>query len=505
MLTLARASATVALGLAAATGAWGEGFFNLGPNNAVSGLSADGSVAAGTNFDEYFIWSANAGLTGIGGQVPGGGIGGQARISDDGTRVSGTTFNAATGFFEMSYYDVTSSTWTPLGGIGAFCPGGPGDETSSGWGISNDGTSVVGLGWFDFCGPAHAIQWTESSGMTSDLGSTVMDRSSRANGVNADGSVVVGWQDRMDGFRQGAVWDGGVQTIVETPSGDPASEAQDVDAAGEWVVGLGGFATADEAWRWSAATGLEQLGMDCPGCFLPRGFATGISNDGSVIVGFNREFPFGRTVPFVWTEATGMVNLNDFIAAQGIDTGGFDLTQPFTISGDGRSIGGIGTPPGGFFPSDGFVVTLPAPDAAAQLDIKPGSCPNAFNPKSRGVLPVALLGREDFDVTTVDLASLAIAGVAPIAGPRGPHPVFDDVAAPSSATGCDCEVTMPDGITDLVLKFRVPELVEALDLTGADPIELCLTGTRLDGTPFEACDCIVLVPVGGSSPLALDD
>jgi hypothetical protein len=343
-------------------------FHNLGDGNAVSGLSFDGTVAAGTNPSQYFTWTEATGVLGIGGQVAGGGVGGQAKISDDGTRISGTDFNPTSGQFEMSYYDTSTSLWNNLGGIGAVCTTGAGpDETSSGWGISNDGSSVVGLGWFTFCSQAHAIQWDESSGMTDDLGSTVVDRSSRANGTNMDGSVVVGWQDRTDGFRQGAVWDNGVQTIVMTDGGDPASEASDVDAAGNWVVGIGGFATSSEAWRWSPSTGLEQLGLICDGCFQPRGFATGISNDGSVIVGFNREFPFGTTVPFIWTEDTGMVNLNDFVADLGIDTGGLDLALVLTISGDGKTIGGAGIPVGGFSPSDGYVITIPEPSSLALL------------------------------------------------------------------------------------------------------------------------------------------
>lgn len=42
------------------------------------------------------------------------------------------------------------------------------------------------------------------------------------------------------------------------------------------------------------------------------------------------------------------------------------------------------------------------------LDIKPGSCPNALNPKSKGKLTVALLGTEDFDVSGVDVTTLAL-------------------------------------------------------------------------------------------------
>jgi len=40
------------------------------------------------------------------------------------------------------------------------------------------------------------------------------------------------------------------------------------------------------------------------------------------------------------------------------------------------------------------------------LDIKPGSYPNSINTKSKGVISVALLGTDSFDVTTVDVTTL---------------------------------------------------------------------------------------------------
>ena len=42
------------------------------------------------------------------------------------------------------------------------------------------------------------------------------------------------------------------------------------------------------------------------------------------------------------------------------------------------------------------------------VDIKPGSCPNPINVKSKGVLPTEILGTEDFDVTMVDPASVRL-------------------------------------------------------------------------------------------------
>ncbi|MCZ6735615.1 MAG: hypothetical protein O7C65_07485 [Planctomycetota bacterium] len=141
------------------------------------------------------------------------------------------------------------------------------------------------------------------------------------------------------------------------------------------------------------------------------------------------------------------------------------------------------------------------------LDIKPGACPNPFNRSSHGVLPVALVGAKDFDVTEVDLSSLLLSrddgvggGVAPNEGPPGPHSVFADVATPFAGKElCDCINAGADGTQDLWMKFKSEELVDALqlnDLPAGALVSLVLTGTLLDGTVFSASDCIRLVPPG---------
>jgi hypothetical protein len=156
----------------------------------------------------------------------------------------------------------------------------------------------------------------------------------------------------------------------------------------------------------------------------------------------------------------------------------------------------------------------PPPTIEASLDIKPGSCPNPWNSRSQGKLPVTLLGTADFDVTLVDLASLALSrvdgvgnSVAPLfggpphnnlpAGPRpGPGPKFHDTGTPFDGEACECHDLQGDGITDLSLKFSSRALAEALqvgDLPRGSLVELVLTGQLLDGTSFTAHDCIRLV------------
>jgi hypothetical protein len=127
------------------------------------------------------------------------------------------------------------------------------------------------------------------------------------------------------------------------------------------------------------------------------------------------------------------------------------------------------------------------------IDIKPQSCPNPLNLKSRGVLPVAVLGSEDFDVNNIDVASIRLAEVAPI------RSSFDDVATPvADGNECECITEGPDGYTDLTLKFKTQEIVEKLinapnELVDSQPLSLTLTGASSDDTLIEGTDCVLLV------------
>ncbi len=131
--------------------------------------------------------------------------------------------------------------------------------------------------------------------------------------------------------------------------------------------------------------------------------------------------------------------------------------------------------------------------AVCLIDIKPQSCPNRINVKSKGVLPAAVLGTEDFAVTNIDPASIRLEGVAPM------RSKVEDVSAPvwDPQYDCECATEGEDGFDDLVLKFDNQEIVGTLgDVTDGEVLELTLTGKLTDGTPIQGKDCIVVISKG---------
>ena len=117
----------------------------------------------------------------------------------------------------------------------------------------------------------------------------------------------------------------------------------------------------------------------------------------------------------------------------------------------------------------------------AQIDIKPGSYPNAINLGSNGVIPVAILSDSDFDATTVDPDTVSLAGSGVAVRGKGNK----SLAHQEDVNG--------DGLMDLVVKVET----ENLDPDSLQDGFATLTGTANTGNgdvQFEGSDSIIIVP-----------
>jgi hypothetical protein len=115
------------------------------------------------------------------------------------------------------------------------------------------------------------------------------------------------------------------------------------------------------------------------------------------------------------------------------------------------------------------------PEITVPLDIKPTSCPNSINTKSKGVIPFAILGTEDFDASQIDPETITLEGISPLRW----H--LEDVGTPhdpliGKETCDECSEEGPDGYMDLTFKFDNQELIAALgEVEFGDCLVLMLT------------------------------
>jgi hypothetical protein len=77
---------------------------------------------------------------------------------------------------------------------------------------------------------------------------------------------------------------------------------------------------------------------------------------------------------------------------------------------------------------------------------------------------------------------------------------YDDVGTPYEGDPCGCHELYGDGMMDLTMHYETQALVEGLMLDqvmGGEDVQIVLSGTLWDGTPFTAVDCFWFVPNAG--------
>lgn len=163
-------------------------------------------------------------------------------------------------------------------------------------------------------------------------------RQSNSSSISADGSTVVGWRNSFgSGVRRGAKWVNGVYEEFGSDT-NLIGEALGVNPDGSVIVGTDVRNANRQAWRWTAATGVQPIGT-----LGGVGYALDVTDNGNVVIGFS-----GVRTAFIWMPQLGMVNLDAFITAQGANPGKFQLFTPTAISGDGTKITGWGQGSRGF-------------------------------------------------------------------------------------------------------------------------------------------------------------
>jgi probable HAF family extracellular repeat protein len=338
-------------------------------NSYAEALSGDGRVVvgAGTADDVNFVafrWTLEEGMVPLG-FMPGGDYSAAKDVSGDGSVIVG--FGTSEDSTPGDHYEAFKWTQeTGLVGLGDL-PGGDFDSRASG--VSADGTVVVGQGVYnDGVGSSslEAVYWTEDEGIVS-IGGFSDDVFSTATATSGDGSVIVGQalpddHPHMQAFR----WtqEGGMINLGDLDPEQPRdSLAWDVATNGLVVVGQSKFDSSPslEAFRWTDETGMVGLG-DLPGG-LHYGTAYAVSTDGDIVVGSSHG---ATSSAFIWDAEHGMRDLMDiFVNEYGLDlTEWSRLGRVTGISDDELTFAGIGIHNDVYEP---WIARLPEPTSLAYL------------------------------------------------------------------------------------------------------------------------------------------
>lgn len=309
-----------------------------------SDLSADGFVIVGesrsSNGVEAFRWTAATGMVGLGD------LGGQNflstafRVSTNGSVVVGASRSPASGSRTEAFRWTAATGMVGLGDL----PGG--DYSSGASGVSGDGSVIAGNSTSEVSPSwGEAFRWTEATGL---VGLGVLPGSEIPTSVpwriSANGRVVVGWASTGNG-REAFRWteSEGMVGMGDLPGALFDSWATGVSADGSVIVGLA-HGAGPTSFRWTAATGMVDLGKP-PGASGSEVWS--VSADGAVVVG---DSPLaGDIVPIIWDESQGMRNLVDVLIELGVGPAiaGWNLEQATAVSADGLTVSGWGYNPAG--------------------------------------------------------------------------------------------------------------------------------------------------------------
>ena len=423
-----RTSLAIGIVLALFTGSsWAGSFQQIGDANAqATSLSRNGRIAAGSAGGSAWRWAKDRGTVTVTG------FSGSNGMNSWGQPVAGAWLNPDGDEVAALAYSNSDLVGGPVV-IGAY-PGSSGVDgfLSEAYDVSDAGIAV-GLA-YDETGNPIAFCWSAPEGMTRLVANRPAN-AARANAISTDGSTIAGWNDQDDGYRSGVIWQDGIALDLLDAGGNPVGEALATNHDGSVVVGSGA-ATANgiEAWRWTAATGVQPIGFVGT---MGQAFAFGVSDDGNVVVGASGS-GFDRDA-VIWTPDSGMVLLADYLAANDVVVPeGWRLSSASAVSADGRTIAGWGLAP------------APAGLASWLVDLHPDEATEAlveahgtvmFNDIQDGPFAGIAEGTPvtmTFHITTVDATELE-------PGQHTFYPILLDTFNLQAGTGSDTLVSTVSG------------------------------------------------------------
>lgn len=312
-----------------------------GTTSSAAAISADGSVVVGTittpdpmgnpmaAVTSGFRWTSASGTTSAVVAPFGWTSISLTDVSADGSVYVGNVFGGSP--VQAYRTSITDGTQDFLG----FLPGG---TSSRATGVSGDGNIVAG--WGGSAAGNRAFRWiydpVSRTGALNEL-PTLSGRGAVTNGISRDGRVIVGALQDASLLPEAAYWvEGSAPVTLGYLTGGNQSTARAASADGSVIVGMAGTFSGQNAFRWTAATGMVDLGK--LGSFNSE--ALDVSADGAIVVGRTGRSGGGSS-GFRWTETTGMITVDDWLRQSGVTLTSDITSDANGLSADGKTVVGL--------------------------------------------------------------------------------------------------------------------------------------------------------------------
>ena len=321
----------------------------MDPGTWVTDITPDGEIVVGVAPGGGFRWAwrtepAPTIFTGIN-DISG--------VSDDGSVLVGCIDDPG-GLGEVAARWTETTGWQSLGWLpqAQSCP-----SRSNAYDVSGDGSTVIGLSWAGCSG--RAFIWDEVNGMQELL--NLANGHNRATVISTDGGTIAGFAQGSFS-RTPAYWTPNLAGV--TPDIDDVGEVYGLNDNGNWSVGSVGFGNNTRAFIRDEAGGTGYINL---GSLYSdwAGHATDVSEDGSIICGFDSQL-LARDA-WVWTNEEGIVDMEDFVSDLGIAAAPVDgYIVASKMSNDGNVVVGAYDPEGIAF-SGGFILEIQSDGAWTDL------------------------------------------------------------------------------------------------------------------------------------------
>ena len=313
-----------------------DGIVDLGgnPYSDMLALSSSGKIAVGfiatpANNNQAGAWTVSHGLIAL--PIPFSqteGMSNAQGVSSDGRYIVGYVMPENSSLMQ-------GVLWTDASKLTYLTPLAAGTDYYAN-GISADGSIIVGTA-SDKNNNEHAVYWDRVANTIHDLGSFSHSSSQYSNAIaaNRDGSVIVGSSTNFAGVTQGFRWTTQAG-MVELQSLGGTSQATGVSDTGR-IIGYSTNAKNEGRavyWDKNKIRDLGTLRADNSG----SSSAQAISATGKVIVGAADD-DIQRT-GFIWKEDAGMYSVNEWLKYAHVQANSMSVKSVNAISADSETIAG---------------------------------------------------------------------------------------------------------------------------------------------------------------------